>query len=75
MTKRGWTTELIEDAVINPVKTSLSTNMLNGNTATASKSAKGGYVVVDDITKDIVQISDRLDPSWRVDSRITAPDF
>lgn len=71
LAKRGWTEELVRSTVNNPVKTFpwKDTRRLPGggrmnDPATVFYSGRGGYVVRNDLTGDIVQISDRLDPNW-----------
>ena len=44
-----------------------------GNAATAfftGPGATGAYVVIDNVTKEIIQISDRFDPNWIIDQTI-----
>ena len=41
-----------------------------GNAATAYFTSSGAYVVIDNITKEIIQISNRYDPNWIIDSTI-----
>jgi hypothetical protein len=72
MGKRGWTERLIQSTIGNPVRTvaTRDTRRLAGgggrmnDPATAYYSQRGGYVVRNDRTGDIVQISDRTDPDW-----------
>lgn len=74
MNKRGWTTDSIGDLINNHHTTRVSTNKATGHSATVYYDKKGAYVVVDDVTKEIVQISDRKDPStWDPDSGIINP--
>ncbi|WP_144053552.1 colicin E5-related ribonuclease [Clostridium saccharoperbutylacetonicum] len=49
-----------------------SINKATGNSATVYYNEAGGYVIIDDITKSVVQISDNVNPSaWILDpSRI-----
>ena len=69
--KRGWTKTLVDDAVANPARTVVTrdTRHLPGggrmdDAATAYYGRNGGYVVRNDQTGDIVQVSDRLDSRW-----------
>jgi filamentous hemagglutinin len=72
MVSRGWSPTLIQDTIINPIRTvpTRDTGHLPGGAgvlndpATAFFRADGTYVVRNDITGDIVQISDRNDPTW-----------
>ena len=72
--KRGWTVEGVNDAIKNPVKTVKTTDTRNipgggkmNDPATKYYSKDGGYVIRNDKTGDIVQVSNRKDPNW-VDS-------
>jgi hypothetical protein len=73
MGRRGWTTSSINNTIRNPYHTSPSTNLATGNSATAFFNSDGSYVVRDNITFDIIQISNRYDPYWIPDSNITNP--
>jgi hypothetical protein len=73
MAKRGWTEQSIDQTTSQPVHTSPSQNMATGNSATAYFNADGSYVVVDDVTNEVTQISDRTDPNWVPDTRIVDP--
>ena len=73
MQKRGWNEQLVRDTVDNPYKTATSTNKATGNASTVYYTKEGAYVTVDDITKEVVQISDRFDPFWKPDSTIKNP--
>ena len=71
LSKRGWTKDLVVDAINNPARTVKwkDTRYLPGgnklnDSATAFYSKEGGYVVRNNRTGDIVQISDRLDNNW-----------
>lgn len=74
MGKRGWTNSDIQDALDNYVKKVKTydtrfkpdgSGMKNNEPATAYYSKDGGYVVRNDSTGDIVQVSDRNDPEWK----------
>jgi transglutaminase-like putative cysteine protease len=73
MEQRGWTKESIIETVENPAHTSPATNKANGNPATAYFNADGSYVVVDNVTFEIVQISKVGDTGWIPDPSITDP--
>jgi RHS repeat-associated protein len=71
MAKRGWSRQSIDDAIANPTRTvsTKDTRHLPGgarmdDSATAYYGKDGGYVVRNDRTGDVVQISDRNDPAW-----------
>ena len=72
MVTRGWTTELIEDTLQNPKRTVMTRDQRyrpDGSQidapATVYIHADGNYVVRNDTTGDIVQISDRHNPAWK----------
>lgn len=74
MDARGWTKEIIEDTVDNPFTTRSSWNKATGNKATVFYKENGAYVIVDNKTKEIVQISDNINPgTWIPDSSIINP--
>ena len=72
--KRGWTEGLIKDTVDNPFTIRQSINKATGNTASVFYTERGAYVIVDDITNEIVQISDNIDQTtWIPDTSIINP--
>jgi protein-disulfide isomerase len=71
--KRGWTQEQIDSLVNNPYTTRPATNKASGNPATAYFGPDGRYVVVDDLTDDVIQISEVGNPGWVPDSVIQDP--
>ncbi|GGI98345.1 colicin E5-related ribonuclease [Paenibacillus hunanensis] len=73
MQKRNWTEEDIEDTVKNPHATSEATNKANGKEATAYFNEDGTYVVKENETDEIIQISNRKDPDWVPDPTIKTP--
>lgn len=73
MGKRGWTEQSINNTVNSPFTTRTATNKANGNNATAYFNKDGSYVVRDDVTKDIIQVSNRNDPNWIPDATINNP--
>lgn len=65
---------MVEDTVRNPYTTRVSTNKATGNSATVYYNKSGSYVVIDDVTKEVVQISDNINPStWIPDPSIIDP--
>ena len=73
MTKRNWTSKQVQDALNNPLKTVKTSDTRNlpippggrmNDPATAYFSKDGGYVVRNDITGEIVQVSNKADPRW-----------
>ena len=74
MAKRGWTESSVKDIVNKPYTTRVSINKANGNPATVYYNQLGGHVIIDDITKTIVQVSDNINPSeWAPDPSIINP--
>ena len=74
MNSRGWTEDLIRNTVDNPYTIRTSVNKATGNSATVFYTRQGSYVIVDDVTKAIVQISDNINPStWVPDLSIVDP--
>ena len=69
MAKRGWSSNLIRDTILKNVGRK-ALNKATGNAATAFFTSSGAYVVIDNITKEIIQISDRYDINWVVDETI-----
>jgi filamentous hemagglutinin len=68
---RGWTeTEIREAVSAPPIGTSTDHTIGKADAATVYGSRDHGYVVVNDETKRVVQISDKVDPGWVPDSRI-----
>jgi hypothetical protein len=70
---RGWTKESVNDTISDPDRTvpTRDTRHLPGggrmdDPATAFINADGSYVVRNDVTGDIVQVSDRFDPDWKL---------
>ena len=69
MARRGWTESLIKDTILNNIGRK-AFNRATKNAATAYFTSSGAYVIIDNITKEIVQISDRYNPNWIVDSTV-----
>lgn len=73
LANRGWTKRLVESTIDNPARTVRwrDTRNLPGGAgrmddpATAYYSRRGGYVVRNDRTGDIVQVSNRRKPGWK----------
>ena len=64
MQRRGWTDQDISDTISKPADTAKTINKATGNTATKYYNSDGHYVVRDDVTDEIIQISDRNEPGW-----------
>ena len=74
MTKRGWTESTVRDIVSKPYTQRVSINKATGNPATVYYNKSGGYVIIDDVTNAIVQVSDNINPStWAPDPSIVDP--
>ena len=73
MKSRGWTEQSIRDTVDSPYTTRNSTNLATGNPATVYYTEGGGYVIVDNVTYEIVQVSNLFDPAWIPDPNIINP--
>ncbi len=69
---RGWTDGLIGDTVANFHVTRRAVNKATGGSATAYFRKDGSYIVLDDTTRDVIQVSDRL-RRWIPDSTIANP--
>jgi len=69
MAKRGWSKELIKSTISRNVGRE-AYNKATGNVATAYFTSSGAYVVIDNVTKEIIQISNINDPNWVVDKTI-----
>ena len=73
LTSRGWDQTSINNIVNNPKHTSYAINRNTGGSATAYFDNTGNYIVRDDMTGDLVQMSNRNDPDWIPDSSIRDP--
>lgn len=72
MKRRGWSEASINDTIQHPYAVREATNRATGNPATAYFAEDGSYVMRDNITGDIIQISDKTRP-WVPDSSINDP--
>lgn len=73
MNRRGWDGSSIDDTISNPHATSPAINKTTGGGSTAYFNKDGSYVVRDNASNNIIQISNRNDPNWIPDSTITNP--
>ncbi len=64
MIDRGWTDDLVDEVVDNPTFTHNVWDLTSDSAATAYARGDNFYVVVNDATGEVVQISDRLDGGW-----------
>jgi RHS repeat-associated protein len=65
--KRGWTLTDIQEVVANPAYTRSNPNIVNranGNPVTYYYRSDGYYVVIDDVTGQVVQVADTINPNW-----------
>ena len=72
MGSRGWTDQSVGETIANPDKTVSTTDTRHladgtqvNDPATAYYNKDGSYVVRNDKTGDIVQVSNRNDPNWK----------
>lgn len=72
-TERGWNKNSIQSTVDNPYTTRKATNRTTGNDATAYFNKDGSYVVIDNGTGKVVQISNKNNPNWTPDKSIIDP--
>ena len=70
--KRGWSLDAIKNAILNG-KTGVSTNRATGNESSVYSypGSQNQYVVIDDITRSVVQVSNLHDTGWIPDKGIT----
>ena len=73
VTKRGWTWDSMDDVVKKPYTTREAINKATGNPATAYYNKAGDYVVVDNVTGELVQVSKFGDTGWIPDATIKNP--
>jgi hypothetical protein len=71
--KRGWSDALIDETISSPHHVSPALNKATNNPATAYFRKDGSYVVRENVSGRIIQVSDRLDPGWIVDDVIQNP--
>ena len=73
MGKRGWAVGDIEETINSPHTTRSAVNKANDNPATAFFNKDGSYVVRDNKTGNVIQISNKNDPNWVPDPTIKNP--
>ena len=71
MSKRGWTEEDIHETIDQPHKTARATDRRgytdgSGEPATAYFDKGDTYVVVNDHTRSVVQVSNKNHPNWQI---------
>lgn len=73
MEKRWWNMSSINETIENPFTTRSALNKATGNPATAYYNQDGSYAVRDNLTREVIQISDKSKPGWIPDSTIINP--
>jgi len=73
MAKRGWTEESVRHAANNAYTTRSAVNKATGNDATAFFNRDGSHVVIDNVTREVIQVSNKHDPNWIPDISIINP--
>ena len=74
LSRRGWSTDAVDETVNSPFATRRAANKANGNPATAYFNQDGSYVIRDDVTGILVQLSDRTNcQNWIPDDTIVDP--
>lgn len=73
MEQRGWTQDSVRDVVNNPYTTRESQNLATRNKATAYYDRNGNYVIIDNETKEVIQVSKKGDKTWKPDKNIKDP--
>ena len=70
---RGWTSDSLNNVLNNPAETKPASNWGNDNPATVYYDPDGNYVIVDDVTGEIIQVSEVGDPDWEDNSGMAPP--
>ncbi|HLY69362.1 MAG TPA: colicin E5-related ribonuclease, partial [Puia sp.] len=73
MKSRGWSDESLGETIQDAFTTRESKNLATGNKATAFYDKAGNYVVRDNTTKDVIQISNKNKIDWVPDKNIINP--
>ncbi len=71
--QRGWTQTRVQSVIDSPYHTSPAVNKANLNPATAFFDSNGSYIVRDNVTGNVLQVSNRLDLGWIPDPTIVNP--
>jgi hypothetical protein len=71
--KRGWSDALIDETISSPHHVSPALNKATNNPATAYFRKDGSYVVRENASGRIIQVSDRFKPNWVPDATIQNP--
>lgn len=73
MARRGWTEADIIETFNNPMKVARATNKATWAPATAYFIDANNYVVIDNISGVVLQLSHRNDPTWKPDETFENP--
>jgi hypothetical protein len=73
MGSRGWTDAAVDDVITAPHATSPAVNKATQGGATAYFRKDGAYVVRDNATGEIIQVSEIGNPNWIPDNTIQNP--
>jgi RHS repeat-associated protein len=73
LAQRGWSEEALMKLLDNPYTKRAAQNKATQNAATALFNKDGSHIVVDDVTKEIIQVSNRNDFGWVPDQTIKNP--
>ena len=74
LSRRGWSTASVDETVNHLFTTRRAVNKANGNPATAYFNQDGAYIIRDDVTGVLVQLSDRTNSrNWIPDDAIIDP--
>ncbi|MCL6457767.1 MAG: hypothetical protein K6T85_07155 [Gorillibacterium sp.] len=73
MDARRWTNDSVKGTVSDYYTTRSATNRATGNPATVYYNKDGSYIIVDNVTNELVQVSNKIDSNWTPDSSIINP--
>ena len=73
ISSRGWNNDSIANTINNPFTTRAATNRTTGNAATAFYNKNGSYVIRDNVTGKVVQVSNMNASNWAPDPSIINP--
>ena len=71
--RRNWSRAEIDATIQNPFTTRTAINKATSGAATAYYTQAGDYIVVDNLTGEIIQISEKGNSAWIPDSSINNP--
>lgn len=70
---RGWSNDSIANTINEPYTTRVATNRATGNSATTFYNQNGSYIIRDNVTGKVIQVSDVANPNWAPDPSIIDP--